>query len=279
MKIISLINMKGGVGKTTLSVNIADYLARRHKKKVLLVDIDPQFNATQCLFKPDEYIEHLKNKKETVTDLFEKETRISVSVVKGASATTAKILSDITPKKIKENLWCLPGNLELYRLEIAPGEGRENRLKKYLKSNDKKFDYVIIDTPPTPSLWMTSALIASDFYLIPVKADPISLTGIDLLNNIVTEKKDDLDLTIECIGLVLTITEKGTKVYNSAKQSINKNPRWRDLIYTKELPKRTEVAGKQLNNFILDLNDTDIKSALSGIVEEMLLRIENANKR
>jgi chromosome partitioning protein len=275
LKVISLINMKGGVGKTTLSVNIADSLARRYNKRVLIVDIDPQFNATQCLFTPDQYMSHLKEKKETITDLFDKETKISISVVNGASKHTEKILADIDPVKVKENLWCLPGNLELYRLEIAPGEGRENRLKKYLQSNQKKFDYVIIDTPPTPSLWMTSALIASDYYLIPVKADPISLTGIDLLNNIVSEKKDNLDLSIKCIGLVLTITEKGTRVYNSAKSTIASNSRWSNLIYNKELPKRTEVAGKQLNNFILDMSDTAIKSALSGIVDELLTRIDN----
>lgn len=275
MKVISLINMKGGVGKTTLSVNIADSLARRFNKKVLLVDIDPQFNATQCLFTPEQYMEHLKAKKETITDLFDKETKINISVVNGAKESPVKVLADIEPVKVKENLWCLPGNLELYRLEIAPGEGRENRLKKYLQSNKDSFDYVIIDTPPTPSLWMTSALIASDFYLIPVKADPISLTGIDLLNNIVSEKKDDLDLSIKCIGLVLTITEKGTKVYNSAKSSIDENERWSNLIYNRELPKRTQVAGNQLKNFILDLDDSTIKTALSGIVDEMLTRIEN----
>ena len=55
MKIVSFVNMKGGVGKTTLAVNIADFLANRHSKKVLLVDVDPQFNATQCLLKGDDY--------------------------------------------------------------------------------------------------------------------------------------------------------------------------------------------------------------------------------
>lgn len=275
MKVISLINMKGGVGKTTLSVNIAECLVRKHNKKVLIVDIDPQFNATQCLFTTEQYMEHLRNKRETIIDVFDRDTRVNISVVDGVTESSAKQLSDIKPVEIKSNLWCLPGNLELCRLEIAPGEGRENRLKKYLEKNSDAFDYVIIDTPPTPSLWMTSALIASDFYLIPVKADPISLTGIEMLNSIVSDKKDSFDLDIKCIGLVLTITENKTNVYNLAKESISGNKRWRKLLYRKELPKRTEVAAKQLNNFILDLNDTAIKSALSGIVDEMLTRIEN----
>lgn len=274
MKVISLINMKGGVGKTTLSINIADCLARRHKKRVLIIDIDPQFNATQCLFTTEDYVKHLKNEKDTIINIFDKNTKVSISAVEGAKQNDTKELSKIDPVRIKENIWSIPGSLELYRIEIAPGEGRESRLKKYLQLNQDKYDYVIIDTPPTPSIWMTSALIASDYYLIPVKADPLSLTGIDLLNNIVKEKKENLDLSIECIGVVITLSEKYTNVCKSAKTFLQNNKQWSGLLYTKELPKRTELAAKQLDNYILDLNDSDIKSALVGIVEELISRIE-----
>lgn len=80
----------------------------------------------------------------------------------------------------KKNFDLIPGNLNLFQIEMASGEGRENRLSKYLKGISEQYDFVIIDTPPTPSIWMTSALIASDFYLIPVKPEPLSFTGIDL---------------------------------------------------------------------------------------------------
>lgn len=267
--------MKGGVGKTTLSINIADCLSKRYGKKVLLIDIDPQFNSTQCLFEVEDYVLHLKDKKATITDIFDKNTRISVSTVDGAANVRSKELKNIEPVKIKDNFWAIPGNLELYRLEITPGEGRENRIKKYLELNKDKYDFVIIDTPPTPSIWMTSALIASDYYLIPAKADPISLTGIDLLNNIVREKKDNLDLTINCIGVVLTIVESHTKVSKSAKKFLREHSTWSKLLYARELPKRTELAGKQLDNYILDLQDSGIKVALIGIVEELLTRIDD----
>lgn len=265
--------MKGGVGKTTLSVNIADCLARRHNKKVLLVDIDPQFNATQCLFTISQYVEHLKGGKDSIVDIFDKNTKITVSTVSGANEMKSKELAKIETVKIKDNFWAIPGNLELYRVDISPGEGRENRLKKYLNINQDKYDFVIIDTPPTPSIWMTSALIASDYYLIPTKADPISLTGIDLLQNIVQEKKDNLDLHIKCIGVVLTIVETKTRVYKSAKQKLIGDPRWSKFLYSRELPKRTELAAKQIDNYILDLNDPDIKTALVGIVDELLNKI------
>ena len=71
MIVISLINMKGGVGKTTLSTNICDALNRRYNKKVLLIDIDPQFNATKCLISGEDYIEHLKADKDTIISIFE----------------------------------------------------------------------------------------------------------------------------------------------------------------------------------------------------------------
>ncbi len=266
--------MKGGVGKTTLAVNIADCLATRHNKRILLIDIDPQFNATQCLMGGQQYIDHLSGGKDTIIDVFDKETKIKVSTIKGSDINKGKSLSDIETLQVKNNFKFLPGSLDLYRLEIAPGEGRENRLKKFLEANEDDFDFVIIDTPPTPSLWMTSALIASDYYLIPVKADPISLTGIDLLNNIVTEKMENLDLSLKCAGLVLTLTESNTNIYNDAKTKLNSSGRWKKYLFKKELPKRTAVAGSQLKNFILDLQDSTVKSALTGIVDEMLGRIK-----
>ncbi len=133
MKVISLINMKGGVGKTTLSTNICDCLTRRNKKKVLLIDIDPQFNATQCLFSGDEYIQLLKDNNDTIINVFENTSRSLASTVSGLSELKPKNLKDIKPQIFKENFHILPGNLDLYRLEMAPGSGRENRLNRFIQ--------------------------------------------------------------------------------------------------------------------------------------------------
>jgi len=276
MHIVSLINMKGGVGKTTLSVNICDCLARRHNQRVLLVDIDPQFNATQCLLSGSEYEKHLKEQKDTILSVFERDARTFVSTTEGPGQTKSKKLKDIDPIKVKENYYLLPGNLELYRIEMASGDGRENRLNKFLKEleAENKFDFVIIDTPPTPSIWMTSALLASQYYLIPVKPDPISFTGIDLLESIINYKKENLDLDISCIGIVLTVVEDWTLVYKEAVKFLQQG-RWAGYKYKKDLPKRTAVAKNQLNKvFILDLPDNQVKTALSGIVDELLQRIQ-----
>jgi len=278
LKIISLINMKGGVAKTTLAINIADCLAKRHNKKVLIIDVDPQFNATQCLMTPETYMKHLSEGKDTVINIFDRTSRAVPSTVAAPIKIKSKSLEDIEPSRISNNLDLLPGSLELYRLEMAPGDGRENRLKSFInKINEtKKYDYVIIDTPPTPSVWMTSSLIASDYFLIPVKADPISLTGIDLLRSIIEEKKENFDLTIKCAGLVLTITEPNTVVYQNAKSNLEKDNHWKKHLYPVTLPKRTEIARKQLQQHqILDGDNLDAKRAISGITAELLNRISS----
>lgn len=272
MKVISLINMKGGVGKTTLSVNIAHGLATRKGKRVLLIDIDPQFNATQCLMKGDDYVKHLGDEKDTILNLFER-TRVQASSVNGITQQQTRKLQDITPICITENFDLLPGNLELFRLEMSSGEGRERRLKIFLEHNAENYDYVIIDTPPTPSIWMTSSLIASDYYLIPVKPDPLSFTGIDLLNNIVEDKKENFGLNLKCLGIVLTMTVANTYVYKEARARLHKS--WPKLEFEKHLPQRTKIARNQTNKgFILssDVSD-DTKLSMLSIINELLKRL------
>jgi chromosome partitioning protein len=268
--------MKGGVAKTTLAINIADCLARRHKSKTLLIDVDPQFNATQCLMTPEQYVEHLEKESDTILNVYDRNQRAIVSTVGKSGKGSPKNLKDIELVKIKDNFDLLPGNLELYRLEMAPGDGRENRLKNYIQKLDEKYDYIIIDTPPTPSVWMTSALIASDHYLIPVKADPISLTGIDLLKSIIDEKRENFNLDLKCGGLVLTLTEANTVVLKNAKSNLVKDKYWKKYLYQITLPKRTGIAQGQLEQTqILDGDNPEAKTAISSITTELINRLND----
>lgn len=276
MKIISFINMKGGVSKTTLAVNVADCLYQRHGKKVLLIDVDPQFNATQCLMSGAEYVKYIANDKDTILNIFDRNIRPRISFTTGIERKTPKNLDEVEPYKTNRGFHLLPGALDLYKLEMAPGEGRELRLKNYITKLQTKglYDYIIIDTPPTPSVWMTSALLASQYYLIPVKPDPISLTGIDLLNGIIGEKIDNFGIDIKCAGVVLTVTEENTYVFRDAKRNLSKSDIWKEKVYSKSLLKRTTIARKQLNQeFILDINDVALKSSLIGIVKELIERV------
>lgn len=266
--------MKGGVAKTTLAINIADCLVQRHNAKVLLIDVDPQFNATQCLMTPEKYEEHIKNKSDTILNIFDRSQRVVAGSVTIAGKNAPKQLEQINLVSVKKNFDLLPGNLELYRLEMAPGGGRENRLNNYIQKIEDKYDYVVIDTPPTPSVWMTSALIASHYYLIPVKADPISLTGIDLLRSIIEEKEDNFNLDLKCAGLVLTLTEANTVVLRNAKENLTKDKFWNKYLYPVTLPKRTDIAKGQLDQIhILDSDNNEAKTAITSITTELINRV------
>lgn len=276
MKVISFVNMKGGVGKTTLAVNMADFLANREAKRVLLVDVDPQFNATQCLIPSEDYVAYIDGHGTTIVDIFNY-PKPTVSLISGATETEPAPFSSIKPYKTSRTFDIIPGRLDLFRFEMAPGQGTENRLKNYLKHiNDKDaYDICIIDCPPTPSVWMTSALIASDYYLIPSKPDPISMTGLDLLNGIIRERKDNYGCACKCAGLVLTIADENTIVFKEARKYFSTDPKWKNMLYASAVPKRTDVAKRQLNGgFILDLNDSKLNLAFSSIVQEFLRRVE-----
>ena len=83
MKVISLINMKGGVGKTTMAVNICHCLSTRESKKILMIDVDPQFNATQCVFKPDSYVKFLEKGGDTIINVFDEDNTVIAGTVDG----------------------------------------------------------------------------------------------------------------------------------------------------------------------------------------------------
>lgn len=276
MRVISFVNMKGGVAKTTLAVNVADCLVRRHGARVAIIDVDPQFNATQTLISGDAYVERLAAGGHTVVQVFDDLARPIASTVHGADLQQPQRIDDIELWPVSDGLFLLPGHLELYRLEMGGGQGREHRLRRFVEvlKGREMFDYVIIDTPPTPSAWMSSALIASDYYVVPVKPEPLSATGIDLLRTVVARVEENYALNIKCLGVVLTIAEPHTIVYRNTLEFLEGNQYWRDKRFTHALPKKTVVAriqGEQ--RLILDANDPQLSLALSSITNELLEKV------
>lgn len=281
LKTISFINMKGGVAKTTLCINVADCLQRQHKKRVLVIDIDPQFNATQCLVAPTTYEKLLQKGQHSIVEIFDTKPRPSVSSVKGTTVNQPIKLEDIRPIEIRKGFDLLPGNLDLYKLEMAPGTGKEHRLKKFLElsSTTDNYDYVLLDTPPTPSVWMSSALLASQYFLIPVKPDPISFTGIDLLRRVITELTENYGVELSCAGVVLTMAETQTIVYQRCIEFLSHDAYWKLYLYKENIPKKTLVARTQANQkLILDSDNSDLKYSLAAICNEFLERVENKTK-
>lgn len=276
MKAISFVNMKGGVGKTTLALNVADALARSHQKKVAVIDVDPQFNATQCLFSGDQYVRLLRSGADTILNVFDTDERPTATSMKGAGVLPSKEFKDVQLQK-KHNIWALPGNIDLYRLEMISGEGREFSLRRFVEERleSDQFDYVIIDTPPTPSVWMTSALIASDYFVIPVKPDPLSMIGIDLLRSIIERRRKSYGLQLKCLGVVFTMVDRPDSViFNTAKQNLLLDPYWKNYLFDSYLPKRSSLARNQLDQpFILKMDDFELRSGLTSIVGKIMEEI------
>ncbi|MBV7560510.1 ParA family protein [Enterobacter sp. ENT02] len=275
MKVLSLVNMKGGVAKTTLAVNLADVLNRREEKRVLLIDIDPQFNATQCIMDGNDYKEYLQKQGNTVLDVFNDAPLNLVSSVTGTTTIPPKKVEELVPVNIRKGFDLLPGALELHRLEMGSGQGKEMRLRNYINylRENELYDWVIIDTPPTPSAWMSAALIASDFYLTPVRPEPLSATGIDLLRVVVNGITSNYGLKLSCLGVVLTMAEENTIVYSDAVNFIDTNTYWKGKRISRSLPKRTAIARGQGNQrFILDLDDHELNVSMSRITSEVISR-------
>ena len=202
---ISFINMKGGVGKTTLAVNVAHGLASLHKKKVLIVDADPQFNATQYLIEDDQYLEHIEDKKKaTLREIFVPRRPGPINTVRGVSKHVNKTKVPLKACTInvfdggedRGKLDLIPSTLSLIDLETSQ-RLTETRLKGYLKDKASGYDYVLIDCPPTISIFTQAAILASDSYLVPIKPDPLSVIGLPLLERWLEDFSDDAGVEVE----------------------------------------------------------------------------------
>ncbi|UWZ83373.1 ParA family protein [Occallatibacter riparius] len=206
-------NMKGGVGKTTLSVNVAYALAYFHKRKVLIVDGDPQFNASQYLMSTKAYLQHINDpKKGTLKEIFVPRKAAGVNTVTGLAKTVDKSKMSLNSCTCtifdggagRGKLDLIPSTLSLIEIETSK-RGTESKLKSYLKEKATGYDYVIIDCPPTISIFTQAAILASDKYLVPLKPDPLSVVGLPLLERWLEEYTDDAGMKIEPVGLVFTL--------------------------------------------------------------------------
>jgi len=264
--IVSLINMKGGVGKTTLAVGLAWELAK--KFRVLLVDIDPQFNATQWIVDPDKYLEWLK-KRHTVLDIFS--PTISNSSGKNGNVTPSS--SIIPVKKGEAILYVLPSTIDLMQLDAAP-RGTENKLRVYLDKVRHLFDYVLIDCPPTASLFSYSAFLASDAYLVPVKPDPLSVLGLPLLNRAMKDYEERSGHQLPRLGLVFTQVRQTEAMANTMQQV---REQYVGEVFHHTIAQTTGVAEAVEENTPLQFykksgNFADVKVSLTGICSEFVKR-------
>jgi chromosome partitioning protein len=202
-KTVALINMKGGVGKSTITVNLGWQFTgiEGQDKNVLVVDLDPQFNASQYLLGAAGYRKKIIDpKRATIWDIFEQQTRTPGSATLKTLAPTDVL---VTVRKWPQNrLDLLPSRLELAWSLKQPAQ-KEQLLAKFLAKLKLDYDLILIDCAPTESVLTTAAYLASDYVLVPVKPEYLSTIGLPLLARSLEEFHQQYeDHKVEVVGIV-----------------------------------------------------------------------------
>ena len=217
-KIISVANQKGGVGKTTTTINLSTILAKKGKK-VLLIDADPQGNATSGVGAEKE-VEF------STYDILVGETELDESI----------------EKTMIKNLLVCPSNINLAgaEVELVSMMSREQRLKEKLEVVKDIFDYIIIDCPPSLGIVTLNAFTASDSVLIPIQCEYYALEGLgQLINTInIVKKRTNKSLTIE--GALLTMYDARTNLSNQVVKEVKKY--FDNKVYKTVIPRNVRLS-------------------------------------
>ncbi len=205
-RVIALVNQKGGCGKTTTAVNLAACLAVS-RRKVLLLDLDPQANATVSLGVDPGSLSH------TVYQVLIDEP--------GADGAALDLASIITPSNVP-NLDLAPSSIDLAaaELELSARIGRENSLRKKLAPLRDKYQYILIDTPPSLGLLTLNALVACEEVIIPIQTHYYALLGMRQLLRTLKAVKEEIGHDIEIAGVVPTMYDTRTSIGKEIMQGI-----------------------------------------------------------
>jgi chromosome partitioning protein len=221
-KKVSLINMKGGVGKSTLTVNLAWHFAAYGKwsKKVLVVDLDPQFNASQYLLGVKEYEEILNTGKPTIWEVFEQSTRTPTG--KLTLSDPHDPIHNVANTHSGGRVDLIPSRLDLAFSLKNPGQ-KERQLSKLIAKVEQEYDLVLIDCAPTESVLTTAAYLCSDFLLVPVKPEYLSSIGLPLLVSSMEDFKGEYEThKLTLAGVVFNATSDYSPEEKLSKDNVRK---------------------------------------------------------
>lgn len=174
--VVALVNMKGGVGKSTLTANIGWFCAYHANLRVLMVDLDPQFNLSQYVLGNDRYEQHLEKGMPTIVDIFEQHTPRSAKTetVGKEAITVAHEWND------GSLIHVIPSKLELAWTLKNPHQ-KEHLVRDYIQDVKDSYDLILIDCPPTESMLTAAAYMSSDYLVVPVRPEYLSTIGLPLL--------------------------------------------------------------------------------------------------
>lgn len=254
-KIIAITNQKGGVGKTTTSVNLAASLVHYLNKKVLLVDLDPQGNTTSGVGVDKTSVD------KSVYDVIMQEVKANEALV------NTKF----------ENLVLMPASIDLAGVDIQLAQierGREQMLKKQLEQIKEYFDYIIIDCPPSLGVLNTNALSAADSVIIPVQCEYYALEGLtQLLGTIrAIQQRHNRNLKIE--GVVLTMMDSRTRLGVEVSQEVRKY--FKEKVYKTIIPRNVKLSEAPGMGLPIFAYDPDSKGTLAyrSLAEEVGMQNE-----
>ena len=251
-KVIAIANQKGGVGKTTTAVNLSTILAKKGKK-VLLIDTDPQGNATSGLGID-------KGVNFSVYDVFINDIEIENTV----QQTMIKNL-DVCPSNI---------NLAGAEVELVSMMSREHRLKEKIDNQKDKYDFIIIDCPPSLGLITLNAFTASDSVLIPVQCEYYALEGLGQLINTINLVKKHLNKELKVEGALLTMFDIRTNLSNQVVEEVNKY--FENKVYKSVIPRNVRLSEAPSYGVPITIYDSKSKGAKSyeKFVKEFLKKNE-----
>ena len=238
-KIISVANQKGGVGKTTTTINLSTMLAKRGKK-VLLIDADPQGNATSGVGA-------------------EKDVEFSTYDI----LATDVEMEQAVEKTIIKNLLVCPSDINLAgaEVELVSMMSREQRLKEKLEPVKDKYDYIFIDCPPSLGLITLNAFTASDSVLIPVQCEYYALEGLGQLINTIEIVKRHLNKDLYIEGALLTMYDIRTNLSNQVVKEIKKY--FNNKVYKTIIPRNVRVSEAPSYGLPITVYDPHSKGAKS----------------
>jgi chromosome partitioning protein len=216
-RVVAIANQKGGVGKTTTAVNLAVALAQSGQR-VLLIDLDPQGNATSGLT-PEPI------KSGTIYD----------------SLVNRTPLSQVT-RESRPSLYLAPSSTDLVgaEIELATMEGRERRLKAELSEESKKYNFVLIDTPPSLGLLTLNALVAADSVLVPMQCEYYALEGLSSLLATIRKVKAVLNPELELMGVVLTMFDPRNRLSHEISLEVNKH--FPQRVFQTVIPRNVRIS-------------------------------------